>query len=508
MKSNFDFEVGWDAAPLPRSVTTKGGAVFDPGEDIWDYRDGLHKVHLDFCDLPLTEALLGSFKATLIWYAENRAAMYLTGVFKEFSYFVDNLHDVVDEPLHTITGTDVLNQRASLGHRMKQVASVLRKWADLRHPGVSKDVISVLDQIRTKGAPSGVAVMTLDPVMGPFSPIEQAAIQDGLNDAYSTGIVAEDVFLLTWLFIALGSRPIQLAALKVCDLSRTMSPDGVETYVLQVPRAKQRNASPRDEFKPRPLVSQIGKPLYAYAQKVRARFAGRLTDASQAPLFPVLEQYEDSSDIEGWAKFHRNPGGLGATLKVAFEKLEVSSERTGEAINITPIRFRRTFGTNAAQEGHGVLVIAELLDHSGTESAGVYVAATPELAGRIEKATALHMAPLAQAFKGHLVKDESEAIRGADSRSRIIDLRIDRSAAPMGSCGQHSFCGFSAPVACYTCKSFEPWLDGPHEAVLDHLLAERARALDARIGTVNDRTILAVAQVVLLCREAKGCPNG
>jgi hypothetical protein len=441
MKSNLALAVAWDATSLPQSVTTKGSVVFDPREDLWVFRDGLQYVRLDFSELPLSRELLHSLKGTLIWYAENRAAGYLHNLFKGFSFFIEKLYDSVREPLTVIAGVDVLNQRTSLGHRMKQVAPVLRKWVDLGYSGVSKDVIPVLDLIRTKGPETGVAVMTLDPLMGPFSPVEQTGIQDALNTAYSAGRLTEEAFLLTWLFIALGSRPVQIAALKVCDLSRTVSPDGAETYVLQVPRVKQRNVFPRDAFKARPLVNQIGKPLFAYSQRVRTRFMDRLDDTSQAPLFPVQEQYEASLDVDGWAKYHRMPSGLGATLKAALNTLQVTSERTGEPINITPIRFRRTFGTNAAQEGHSVLVIAELLDHSTTESAGVYVAATPELAGRIEKATAFHMAPLAQAFKGHLIKDESEASRGADPYSRIIDLRIDLSAAPMGSCGQNSFCG-------------------------------------------------------------------
>lgn len=507
MTINLALRSARDVAPLPLSITTKGGVVFNPQVDLWAYRDGLANIRLDFSRLPATKELLHSLKATLIWYAENRSATYLDSVFKEFSSFLENLYDVVGDPLSVITGTDVLNQRAFLRYNMKQVASLLRKWANLRHPGVSKDVISVLDQIRTKGFPTGVAVMTLDPVIGPFTPIEQTGIQDALNHAYSVGQVTEENFLLAWLFIALGSRPIQLAALKVCDLSRTVSADGTEIYVIQVPRAKQQNASPRAAFKARPLVSQIGKPLYSYAQRVKSRFAGFLIDPDQAPMFPV-QKPEASTHIEGWAKFHRTPSTMGKMLKAALDTLQVTSERTGEPINIAPVRFRRTFGTNAAQEGHGVLVIAELLDHSGTESAAIYVAATPELAGRIEKATALHMAPLAQAFRGHLIKGESEATHRTDPRSRIIDLRIDRSATPMGSCGDNSFCDFTAPIACYSCKSFEPWLDGPHEAVLDYLLSERARAPDSRIGAVNDRTILAVAQVVHLCRVAKECANG
>ena len=77
---------------------------------------------------------------------------------------------------------------------------------------------------------------------------------------------------------------------------------------------------------------------------------------------------------------------------------------------------------------------------------------------------------------------------------------------PVGNCGQFGFCGLLAPVACYTCRSFEPWLDGPHERVLDFLIAERDRLLlqtDKRVASINDRTILAVAEVVRKCTEIK-----
>ncbi|HEY2606133.1 MAG TPA: site-specific integrase, partial [Paraburkholderia sp.] len=58
----------------------------------------------------------------------------------------------------------------------------------------------------------------------------------------------------------------------------------------------------------------------------------------------------------------------------------------------------------------------------------------------------------------------------------------------------------------YTCNSFEPWLDGPHEQVLEYLIVERERLIaagDARIASINDRTILAVAEVIQLCEAAR-----
>ena len=113
---------------------------------------------------------------------------------------------------------------------------------------------------------------------------------------------------------------------------------------------------------------------------------------------------------------------------------------------------------------------------------------------------------MAQAFAGVIINDESQAKRIGDPSSRVCDPRFSPSMKPMGNCGKHGFCGFLAPIACYTCMNFQPWLDGPHEAVLDYLIGERDRLAaqtDLRIASVNDRTILAVAEVVRLCEARR-----
>ena len=133
----------------------------------------------------------------------------------------------------------------------------------------------------------------------------------------------------------------------------------------------------------------------------------------------------------------------------------------------------------------------------------MYVQATPEIIKRIDRAVAMALAPMAQAFAGVIIPDESKALRNGDPSSRVFDPRIESTCKPMGSCGSHGYCGFSAPIACYTCQSFQAWADGPHEAVLGYLLAERERKMvvaDERIASINDRTILAVAEVVRQCQ--------
>lgn len=490
---------------LPTSVRTRGGAIFDPRANIWTYKDGVIKVVINFeSTAAISLEMQKSLRSVLIWYAENSSASHLMSMYARFLYLIRFLVGEKSGRIDTISKIDLLNYKSSLtsdiAWYLGSLSGFIKKWYGMGYPGVAADAVALLRDLKVRGNAKGVAVLTMDPVNGPYTDLEQQGIQDALNDAFAEGRIADHAYMLAWLFMALGQRPSQFAALKVSDIT-ALTIDGSILYNIKIPRAKQRNAHPRAQLKDRPLVSQIGGPLLAYAGRVRERFRDRLDRPDNAPLFPCTVPGEWAPGYE----YHDTAKDLSRRFSLTLRALRVHSERTGDLLHITPVRFRRTFGTRAAQEGHGELVIAEMLDHSDTQNVGVYVASVPEIAERIDRAIAMELAPLAQAFKGALITDESEATRRGDPASRILDPRIDRTMKPMGSCGQNSFCGFNAPIACYTCKNFEPWLDGPHEAVLEHLLEKREQLLvstDKRIAAINDRTILAVAEVIQLCRDA------
>jgi hypothetical protein len=138
------------------------------------------------------------------------------------------------------------------------------------------------------------------------------------------------------------------------------------------------------------------------------------------------------------------------------------------------------------------MVIAELLDHSDNQNAGVYIENIPEHLASLDQAVGHQLAHYAQAFSGVIVNTEKDAVRGADLNSRI---RIDKEN--VGTSGSYGFCGANVPILCYTCMDFQPWVDGPHEIIYDELIAERTRLLDftgdKQIAAVNDRSIIAVA---------------
>ncbi|MGS0534484.1 hypothetical protein [Pseudoalteromonas sp. SaAl2] len=111
----------------------------------------------------------------------------------------------------------------------------------------------------------------------------------------------------------------------------------------------------------------------------------------------------------------------------------------------------------------------------------------------------------ASAFLGKIVTNEQEACKENPKAARIP---CREKKCDVGSCGSSSFCTDYAPVACYLCPKFRPWRDAPHHLVLKWLIEERERFSntinDAKVVSINDSAILAVAQVIKICEEEKG----
>lgn len=489
---------------LPKVARTRSGVMFAPEESLWCFRDSTAQVSINFELLPTECApLLLGLKRTLLWYLENRSPRTAHQDFSTFLWLARQL--VVDRKnaIERIRPEDIVAIKSSSENAEYLLAALrgfLLKWSELGGPGVGTDVAYTLNCMTLKQNPVGVAVATLDSKKGPLTDQEFEALQAALNNAYGLSEIDTEQLLLCYLLMSLGARPVQLSMLKCCDLIVPNKPDG--DYVLKVPCAKRREQLARSEFKWRKLMRQVGEPLAAHVETIQAEFADRLEDSREAPMFPQRQQLENAN-APGF-DYHVSAAVLAGRVASIFAKLHVPSERLVGGLPMSAVRFRRTFATRAAEEGWPLLVIAELMDHSSTRNVEVYAGLTSRIRAQFSRKIAMEMAPLAMAFSGKVIRSEADATRPGIA-SRIVDLRVDRSGAGMGSCGSYVHCGFARPVACYGgCFEFEPWLDGPHEAALDEMLARRAHLMsitDMRIATINDRAILGCAQVILRCRQ-------
>lgn len=453
---------------------------------------------------------------TLVFYAETASANHTNNIVKTLKFY------------QKLTGENDLIEKgfASFKNKIPKKdwyrVSVLRGMIrQMRYLGLDKHiddaVFKLTDQWSLGGNDKGVAILTLDPETGPFSDLEFQAI--GLHAAhrYAEGTLRTDEYACLSMFKASGRRPVQIASIKCKDFSYSSKYTGSPTYVVLIPRAKVRGGKFRSILKPYALVNSVAQVIELHIKeqtaKVEAALGRKITleEKGELPLFidvgtTVEIQSIPQNSLMNYLKSelpHIKTSNLTSKLNSTVKKLNVISERTGELLKSTSYRFRYTLGTRAAREGAGILTIANLLDQSDTQNVKVYVANAPEHAMHISKIMNQPLARYASAFAGKLVEDEAEANTENVGAARIPCREKD---CEVGSCGSSSFCQDYAPIACYLCPKFRPWAHAPHHLILEWLVEERERLKvdangDMQIVSINDNAILAVCQVIQLCKE-------
>ncbi len=485
-----------DLPDLPEFSITKEGFVFDPREIEWKIRSLVGEVKLRFDVMPLwSEQNIRRAKLAFCWLLENNSSSHASNLHQNLVLFHRTLEKGVASSVESFEVPHLSAFKATLSKTQLWKLGVLRILLNNMHNmglGVtSVAALTFLNDLVLPGNVKGTSIRTRDPSSGAFSDIELSNMMRMLNDSYASGKTALYHFAACCLLMAYGSRAIQIAALKESDLLVSNSHEG-KFYALKIPRAKQPGQDVRQTFKTRycgRLIGQLLETVIAFNRANR----------------PVEEVEQDWPIF--MAKVH---GGL-PDLAYHMTSSQIARMVSKTIRSLTGLkgntkRFRITLGQRAADDGKDVFAIAEILDHSDTQQVAVYVEATSSMVKRLDRHLAMELAPVAQAFAGMLVRGGDEAKRGDDPASHIYDRSLrDNVSRALGNCGQMSFCGLAAPIACYTCRHFQPWLDGPHDEFLAALVSERDRMIAegyaAKIYSIRDRTILAIAQVIQMCAE-------
>lgn len=487
---------------LPEKAMTRGGVVFNPNDEVWAWFDGPFRLHLDFAKVNLTAAVpVESLKYALMVIAKRSSPSHVKNLFVIFQHFLTRRKS--PSQLTSITVEEVSNYAAQLEHRQRgnlgKLNALIQTWRALCLPGVSEDCADYLREKRKPGNDKGRAVRTWDPVGGPYTEEEFSALHKAVEAAYGQDELPLWAMLIHRLLFSTGARTAQLASLKIKDVNLTQF---IGTIAL--PLAKTREQHSRASFKVFEVASQTSRYLRIWINELRSRGYGDegalFPDLMVMKLGPVANVRDENDPFYG----HCTTETLGRVFLVALQPHAPPTERLDfKPIPISPRRYRYTFGTRLGEEGASLAVIADQLTHTDMQNALVYTANSAKSLQQVNKALDLTLAPLALAFRGRLIEGAEQATSKDVSESRIIDFRI--SEQTIGSCTSCArSCGLSVPVACYTCFKFEPWLDAPHEEVLEYLLAQREEAAkQPRHAAINDDAIRAVQQVIAECEEAR-----
>lgn len=491
-------------------VTTRTGLTVEVSGLVWRVPHPSRTLYLHWEDIPIPQGQ--------VWRASRAYFRHLIRNFSQgeiignwaalqFAWLAPALQESIrnkDEiPLSFLDEMRVL-----LGNHEGYRLHYARKWylwcCDQGFDGFSPEVAFQLEERVFGGNSKGDAVRSADPEQGPLLDAEIVALNSALRASRLTGILTLQDQVALWLCIGLGSNSGPLALLREEDFRRTTECGGEGTiYELAVPRHKKRDSGLRTQFRDRKLNPEIGELVEQLIEDNRSSFPQRNGDSDGRPLFrrwtarKDLPQHGPGSDY----CYHHRASDFTAIVRRAVEVLGVISPRTGRPLRVSARRLRYTFATRLVREGASQRVLAQLLDHSDLQNVQVYFDVKSDIVEHLDAATALELGPLSQAFLGTLVRTEGDALRGDRRSSRIyhFDKDADRLDG-LGTCGSFSFCGLTAPIACYTCVRFQPWMDAPHDKALSALLSERQRRheaeLDPSMVMLFDRTILAIASVI------------
>ncbi|MGR9231893.1 site-specific integrase [Rhizobium leguminosarum] len=491
-----DLSLGTELADLPSlpvSAVTRDGCEFAPHSDTWPLSALVqYSLTFNFAQFSsISKRMKHKLKLGLCWYLEHSSFSHAMNLYHRMAAFYYEILAQKNTVCDTIELSDILNYRATLSDQTEWKLGTLRILLEgienFGYGFCSQAVQDYLREATIKGNVKGTSIRTRDPNEGAFSDSELMSIQAAINDAYAEGRIKLYTYAAVWLFLGYGPRPIQIAALKESDLVVAENDSG-RAYALRMPRAKQRGQDLRAAFKTRYCSKQIGMLLeeVIHANRDKRKRLGLVGE--DWPIFMA----EKEGELPG-LRFHMSSKDIGLLLKDAVSRV------TGLKTNAK--RFRITLAQRAVDDGKDKHTVAELLDHSDTQNVGVYYEASPAVVPRLDRHLAMELAPIAQAFAGVVVTNNR---RKVDPASGIFDRSLNNASdEALGSCGQMSFCGLAIPFACYTCRHFKPWRDGPHEQFMAALIGDRDRMiaedLSPKLYTIRDRTILAVAEVIQLC---------
>ena len=499
------------------TFTSFKGYEFNIYDEIW-VLDINVTLNLTFVKR-LREDIQHDVLSTLSNFAQYSSSFHTANMGKYIAKYIE----VTDQDHFSIKG--LLNYKNFYSakkdeYKVAMLRVFLKKLYDLGYSSVDDEVYDLMDSWRLSGNEKGAAVLSLDPDEGPFSPFEFQTIITRTNEYLAENKISYYEAALIRVFCATGRRPIQITGLKVKDLYETDKykfKDEKKVHVLNIPKAKIRGASGfRYAFREVGIRESIVQILFEHTRILKQKLSKEIKrelseqEFAELPLFYDFEKLvnldwenrHEISEILPKEIIHLPTVQLTQKLKDAVRKLGVRSRETGDPIFVNAYRFRYTLGTNAARQKAGVNVIAKLLDHHDTQNAHCYVQSVPEIAQQLSSIMDDSLRKYADAFQGKVVRDEIEAQSQIKDANRISSVEQD---CDVGSCGTNQYCNDYAPIACYLCSKFMPWANAPHYLVLEQLIKERddliAMGCSLEVAAVNDRTIIAVQQVIDACKE-------
>ncbi|MEW5976417.1 MAG: site-specific integrase [Acidobacteriota bacterium] len=481
----------------PGKVVDRSGYSVDTSGEVWVLNEPTRYMQLDWSKMDVQPDLKDSLKAFIAFQIEAKASRTVSVFYDELLCFLTRL-----APQAGLQDLTYLRFEATLT-RMRTDGTMrhfprARQWyrwcADRGIPGFSRDLSDRLDEFRVPRSLKHLAVMTRDTKRGPLNDQEHWLLRQAVKERKGSPLARVAVMLL----LELGQRPTQLVLLEEEDFRMTESPEGHRFYSLRIPRMKQRTVGSQEK-KRRGISLDLARALEELIEQNHKHWG---TGTPHLPLLcrpPQWGPLRISPALRSRYQFHLSSTEFKNLVARFALHARILSPRTGQHLHLFPYRLRYTLATRLAAQGAPAQVIAELLDHSGTDDVLVYIRSTPNITDYLDAALGKSDQYLAtiDRFQGKLIPRA-----GDENPASIIygNTPTRKSLGGIGVCGLGSLCSLYPPLSCYLCPKFTAWKEGPHEQMLQEL-ETYVQQLREQSGNPSDRIPYQLAETLRAIRN-------
>lgn len=185
---------------------------------------------------------------------------------------------------------------------------------------------------------------------------------------------------------------------------------------------------------------------------------------------------------------------------------KIVSDALAEIFSVNPLHvygativFRHHLGQCLADQGAPPSVIADRLGHSTEVPARAYIAATPNIAKIKTRALGennTYTEIMSSLLTGEIIRkgdvnEDSSIVKGTVGVNYIEGI---------GACDVKGICPKNPIFSCYTCRKFHPFIEGPHEQVVQALKSHVITFLDSTVDIKHNRPVV---QLELVIESAK-----
>ncbi len=308
-----------------------------------------------------------------------------------------------------------------------------------------------------------------------------SSIESTPNNKFSSNSYfwLRDVTLLMLVYET-APRPLQVHMIERKDI-KEIEIEHDSYYSIRFRRNKNRHYS-EEYTSPREISVRLGNVLKKLTLLNQTLFNQQ--DEKGAPLF---------LDAEG----NRLPTNV--ISGVVAEALECVFGVERLAVKGATNPFRHHLGQSLADQGAPPAVIADRLGHTTEVAARAYITATPNIAKIKTRAlggnetyrylmTALMTGSI---MRRDDIDDEACVVRGTVGAHYIVGI---------GACDVKGSCHSNPVYACYTCRKFHPFVDGPHDQVVEALQEQVVTFIE---GTADLQHSRPITQLEIVIESAK-----